>query len=131
MVINGWHRSGFILPIFAAGCLFCGCQTNTQALRDSGTASLSTVKGSDTTRLAALMADDAPQIVTANQVNSNADSGLSLLTRLSSTTSSESAWSNVTGQKSSTPRIVLPRNDSAAENRAIDPPTDAGSPQDF
>ena len=107
-------------PVLFVGCvsvaalIVCGCQTSSQATKQTRAESIAPAKGDDTAVLASATTGQNSSVVTA--ANGSSSSG----PQSSQTAASGSRWGSFFGHKDSAEDLVLPRNDQAAENGAAD-----------
>jgi hypothetical protein len=104
----------FVGFVSVAALIVCGCQTSSQATKQTRAESIAPAKGDDTAVLAsATTGQNGSVVTTANGSSSNGPQS-------SETAASGSRWGSFFGHKDSAEDLVLPRNDQAAENGATD-----------
>jgi hypothetical protein len=100
--------------IFVTALIACGCQTSSQATKQTRAESIAPAKGEDTAVLAsATTGQNGSLVTTANGPSSSGP-------QAPQTAASGSRWGSFFGHKDSADDLVLPRNDQAAENGAAD-----------
>src|ERR1700722_6840074 len=108
------RRSLVVVSIFVAALVACGCQTGSQATKQTRAESIAPAKGDDTAVLASTTTVQNSSVVTTASGSSSGGP------QSSQTATSGSRWGSFFGHIDSAEDLVLPRNDQAAENGAAD-----------
>jgi hypothetical protein len=111
------RRAPFVGSIFAAALIACGCQTSSQATKQTRAESIAPAKGDDTAVLTSATTGQNGSVVTTANGSSNGG------TQTAQTAAKDvggSRWGSFFGHKETGDGLVLPRNDEAAENGAAD-----------
>jgi hypothetical protein len=111
------RRGPFVGSVFAAALIVCGCQTSSQATKQTRAESIAPAKGGDTAVLASATTGQNSSVVTAASGSSN---GGPQTAQTGVTGSGGSRWASLFGHKESADELVLPRNDQPADNGAAD-----------
>jgi hypothetical protein len=114
------RRALFVGSVFVAALLACGCQTSSQATKQTRAESIAPAKGDDTAVLASATTGQNGNVVTTANGSSN---GGAQTAQTGAKDAGGSRWGSFFGHKDTKDTgdgLVLPRNDEAAENGAAD-----------
>jgi hypothetical protein len=116
--LSFWNRRRvrFVAALFVTTLFAPGCQTGSQATKQTRAESIAPAKGDDTTVLAS--AGQSNGVVTTAGIGTGASNGAPSPGQTASTGSG--VWASLFGRKESAEDLVLPRNDQAAENGATE-----------